>query len=221
LGGARLRPPMRKGLLVVGIVLLIIGAALLAVGFSSSLTTSVPAGECLNYTPTTLGSDPVTVSWSGLSSSSSVTLSSTGDCSPSTLIASGTGASGSFTATLTTGTTYGIAVSSGTGSVTVASHGFTVLELIGIVVLILGILLAVVAVVRKPKVRAAPEPQTAAQVSDAATDAGTDLYTAGPGAAALTPGARANQVCTYCGATNEAWLTNCRSCKRPLASTSQ
>src|SRR5271170_1141362 len=99
---------MRKGLLIAGIVVLVVGAALIGLGLSSSITTAVPAGACLNLTPTSIGSDPVTISWNGVSSTSIVTLSSTGDCSPTTVIASGTGASGSFTATLTSGTTYGI-----------------------------------------------------------------------------------------------------------------
>jgi hypothetical protein len=220
LGGAYLPAPMRKGLLIVGIVVLLIGAALLAVGFSSSLTTSVPSGECLDVTPNTLGSDPVTISWNGVSSTSTLSLYAADDCS-GTPIASGTGGSGSFTATLTSGTTYGIGVTSGTASVTVANHGFSVLQLIGVIILVVGLLLAAVGAIRKPKVAAVAAPQTAAEVSDAATAAGSDVYTAGPDAAGPTPGSRADQVCNHCGTVNEAWLTNCRSCKRPLASTSQ
>ena len=215
---------MRKGLLVVGIVLLIIGAALLGLGLSSSISSTVPAGSCLDLTPSSIGSDPVTVSWSGASSTSTVTLSSTSDCSSSTVIASGTGASGSFTATLTSGTTYGITSSSGSPSITVANHGLSLGELLGIVLLIIGILLAIVAVIAKAKPKAAPresEAQTAGEVSAAATAAGSDVYMAGPDAPGPVAGSRANQVCTYCGATNEAWLTNCRQCKRPLASTGQ
>jgi hypothetical protein len=226
LGGASLPLAMRKGLLVVGIVLLVIGAALLGWGFaSSSQTYNVVVGEGLQPNANTIGSDPVTISWSGGTSSTAVTLYGPGAaCSGTSIIAGGTGASGSFTATIPSGAADCIVVSGSSASVTVANHGFGVLELIGAIILILGLLLAVLGVIRKPKVRAAaaaPVPQTAAEVSDAATAAGSDVYTAGPGAAALTPGARANQVCNYCGATNEAWLTNCRNCKRPLASTSQ
>jgi eukaryotic-like serine/threonine-protein kinase len=39
--------------------------------------------------------------------------------------------------------------------------------------------------------------------------------------AATAPGtkARPSLTCSYCGAVNEAWITNCRKCKRPLSST--
>jgi hypothetical protein len=33
------------------------------------------------------------------------------------------------------------------------------------------------------------------------------------------PGERPMRVCANCGTTNEPWLTNCRSCKRPLSTT--
>jgi hypothetical protein len=225
LGGVSLPPVMRKGMLIVGIVLLVIGAILAGYAFSAtSQTLTIVPGSAVQPSTNTIGSDPVTISWSGGTSTTTVTLwSASAGCSNPMAVASGTGASGSFSATLTAGGTYCITAGTSTVSVTVDTHGITFLEMIGLVLLIIGVILAAVGAIRKPRVRpVGTGAQTAAEVSAAATEAGSDVYTAGPEAPSTPPaGARPNQVCSHCGTTNEAWLTNCRSCKRPLSSTGQ
>lgn len=221
MGGARLPPGMRKGLLVTGIVILVLGAAIAGYGFTAnSQSITVAPGSAVQPSTNTVGSDPVTIGWSGGSSSTTVTLYN-GCSSSSSVIDSGTGASGSFTATLTAGGTYCIAAGSSTVTVTVTNHGISYLDTIGIIILVVGLVIALVGAVTKPRVRAAPVAPTASEVSAAATAAGTDVYTSGPEAAAPAAGNRPNLVCTYCGTSNEAWLTNCRQCKRPLSSTAQ
>ncbi|MGI0052862.1 MAG: hypothetical protein ACRECR_01190 [Thermoplasmata archaeon] len=59
-----------------------------------------------------------------------------------------------------------------------------------------------------------PEPPTPAQFMPAYDPGASGATASGPG------GARPNRTCNYCGTVNESWITNCRKCKRPLASTS-
>lgn len=222
---------MRKGLVVVGIIVLIIGVLLAVVGLPPAQSETLPAGGALEITPSTVGSDSVTVAWSGASDGTTVSIAAceSGCQSTGGVIASSTGASGSVSATLTSGTSYAIfeTGSSGGVSATVTQSGISILTIIGIVVLIVGLLLLVLGARSKPKMAApaAPEPEMTAGVGTGMMgqpnpDVQTTAYeapTAQSGPVAGT--ARANLVCTHCGTVNEPWITNCRQCKRPLANT--
>ncbi|GEM_PF-1954716 len=211
---------MRKGLVVVGIVLLLLGALMLGYGYTATQTSAVPPGACLQITPTSIGSDPVTISWSGGDSSTTVTLySASSDCSSTTVVASGTGASGSFTATLASGSTYGIETT-GSVNVTVANHGLSILELLGALLLVIGVILAVFGARAKPKNRPAPVAAApSGETGTVAAEGGSEMPA--PAAAGTAAGGRPPRVCNYCGTSNDPWLTNCRQCKRPLATTGQ
>lgn len=209
---------MRKGWLIGGIVLLVIGAIITAVAFSGSTQSeSLPSGSCLVLTPATVGSDSVDFSWSGGSSGTTIEL--VDNCNSLNVLQSGGGSSGSFSYSLASGTTYGLAnIGGGSPSVTLTQHGITILELIGIVLLVLGVLLAVVGAIRKPRMRPAMAAEDSPTTMEPAAEG--DTMAAPVAAPSPTPGTeRARRICNYCGASNDPWLTNCRSCKRPLAST--
>jgi hypothetical protein len=160
---------MRRGLFIGGIVLLLIGVALIGVGYyvnSASTSQTVPAGSVLSLTPSTIGSDSLSVSWSNAPTNTTVYLTTgTPVCAttPGGVVTSGTGTSGSFTASLSSGTTYNLyACSNGNGAtadITYSATGFTYLMLIGIILAVVGALLMVLGLRGKPK--AAPPPAVA------------------------------------------------------------
>jgi uncharacterized membrane protein len=231
---------MRKGLFVVGIVLLLIGAAVAGyANFRTAPETLTDTGV-LEVTPFLIGSGTLTVSWSGASSSTTVSVydcsnNACAGASPPPTLASATGASGSIAVSVSSGKTYGIAESGDANGVSanLGISGLSGLVLGGIILVIIGVLLVALSF-RAKRARAAPVSMAAAPAvaSDVYTS-DTPMNTGGTGfesppttdptaaAAAGVTGGRANRVCTSCGTVNEPWLTNCRKCKRPLANTGQ
>ena len=138
---------MRRGIVIVGIVLLVIGLLLIAGAYvvqSMGTTQSVPAGSAWELSPSTIGAASVSISWSGAGSGGSVYLTSgTPACSsPGGVVAQGSGDSGSFTATLSPGTTYSLYACSGgsfaSASFTYTATGLSVLLILGIVLFLVG-----------------------------------------------------------------------------------
>jgi hypothetical protein len=284
---------MRRGLFIVGIVLLVVGAILFGWAFftfasdSSQTVPNIQSQSIETLTPPPgFGTYTFSASWSGAPASTSVYVvpCSTSDCSTVAIggaIASGSGSSGSLSATMSPGTTYAIfaAQSSGPATpVTVTYHfsGFTDLMLIGVIVLVLGVVIAVIGARLSPRVVPVPVATTTEEETTSAPAApyaipakitpssATNSAPSTPAARPATPPARAptppvpapasladeepevgttprfmpassasdgtasptsrtgsrpDRTCTFCGTVNEPWITNCRKCKRPLAST--
>ncbi len=218
---------MRRGRFVIGIVLLLIGLVLVVLPFVATTTESVAPSQVLTLTPAVVGSGTVTVSWSGAPTSTFVKLYScaTSVCDSGSTVATGQGGSGSFSASLSSGQTYGIQVT-GTGSaavtLTLRTLGLTIPMIAGIVLLLVGIVVVALSFRRPahdatPGGEAPPAPQGAAEGAPAPEPEETVASpTPTPPAAG---GSRPPLTCAHCGAVNEVWLTNCRTCKRPLKTT--
>jgi len=224
---------MRKGFLITGIILLVIGLISIAYPIAIGTSGSIPAlPDQAAPIPPIVGSGAYTVKWSGGTADTHVVLYQcvTSACaSIGPILANASGASGSFTVTLTAGDSYGL-FEYGTPisvSATATDMGITLLVLIGIILVVVGLVLALFAFVgrgrRAGRAAVAEEPVTPAESPPPTADQpdqGT-IQAAIPAAAQPTAGVRANLKCAHCGAWNEPWLTNCRKCQRTLTSTSQ
>lgn len=263
---------MRRGILIVGIVLAILGVLLVGLGFlvpgasgSPQTQTLAPYPTDLCITPSGIGSSTLTVSWTGGSANSQVVLTPATDASCQTVsqgaLAKGTGPSGSLSASVSPGTAYAVYVQGASTPVTVtySMSGITYLMLIGIALLVVGIVVAILGARARPRTveMAAAEPEEPAApaapyarpapiTADTAMPAPVAARSAAPVAAAVAedeePPARVPRfmpasgdqpvaaapagssvrpprTCAKCGTVNESWITNCRKCKRPLAST--
>jgi ribosomal protein L40E len=221
---------MRKGLLITGIILLLIGVVSIAYPMVVGESVSIPdLPSEASPIPPLVGSGAYTVTWSGGTGETHVVLYQCVSSACSTIgpiLANESGASGSFTVTLAAGTTYALFEYGTPISVsgTAMDRGITPLVLAGIVLIVIGALVAGLAVL--PSRRRAERPVPALPVmppemppSPAEVDQGT-IQAAIPAAAQPTAGKRANLKCAHCGAWNEPWLTNCRKCQRTLTSTS-
>ncbi|MCI4326137.1 MAG: hypothetical protein L3K16_00645 [Thermoplasmata archaeon] len=233
---------MRKGLVVVGVVLLIIGVLAAGLTFQLSQSANVPAAPSAETaTMPTLEDGSVTVSWSGGTAATVLGVFSGTGCTngPAAPLASGSGASGSVTVSVTSGTTYQICTTAGGPvSATIQTDGFGIFVIVGIVLAAMGAFLLVIGVMARPRTRAAP-----AEV-DAATPAATDstqpsdgsmsdlhaprdptdqghIMQAAPIAEQAAQGNRAMIKCASCGTLNEPWLHNCRRCQRALTTTAE
>jgi uncharacterized membrane protein len=226
---------MRRALVVIGIVLLLLGvvAAVVPMVVPSSFT--IPQyPSALTQSPNLVGSGTLNVRWSGANAQTVVTIYQCGSSGCDTLVSqlgNGTGASGSISVPVSGGGLY--AITEDGSSVPVAATasivGITTLVLIGIVLALIGVVLAVVGWRTTARPRAAPTPYRVDRVKPA-PGAGTSssapspdpsdshIMEAAESPAALS-GTRPTLICNHCGAPNEPWLTNCRKCKRPLAST--
>jgi hypothetical protein len=150
------RRRLRRGPFVAGVVLVVIGVLILAGGYllnAGTRTQEVPAGSDWDLTPNTLNSIAVSMGWSGGNSTTQAFIvTGTPTCtSPSGVVAQGSGPSGSASVTLQPGTTYHLYACSGSSYQTItfsysATGGITVLELIGIVIVVVGGLLVLVGV---------------------------------------------------------------------------
>jgi hypothetical protein len=227
---------MRKGLLVVGIILLIIG--LLAAGLTFQQSSSVTIPQSPSAEVATLGSvtaGSMTVSWSGGTSASVIDVYAGSACGSGSAVASGTGGSGSFTFSVTGGATYALCTTAGpTVSATIQIDGFVPVTFVGIVLAAIGAFLLVVGIMAKPRTRAAPSevaPATPAAgagprraqmpSSPSASPEGDQGYImqAAPVAPDVAQGNRPMIKCASCGTLNQPWLHNCRQCQRALTST--
>lgn len=155
---------MRKGLFVVGLVLLLLGVA--AAGFITyeaqvPITTNIQAGHQgdLTLSSLTIGPQYSTIHWSNAQASDTiyVTTSVPITCNnPANQVASGTGSSGSFALTLTPGTHYYVfdcASSAGPlspVSVNYTSFGLTYITIGGIAFAVIGAVLLVVSLRKAP-----------------------------------------------------------------------
>lgn len=231
---------MRRGLVIAGIVLLLIGVVLAVLPLLQTSAIDIPAYPSDNtITPNMIGPGSITITWSGAPSSTHVVVfpCSGGTCSGSaTPIANVSGGSGTITFTASSGSSYAVTEFNGGASVsgTVKVGGLVALQLIGIVLLVIGLVLVVLGLrgrARAPapeSVEPAPAPVETGVMGNPTESASAPeaVYMAPPSTAASaspggSPGARANRQCASCGTMNEPWITNCRKCKRPLASTGQ
>lgn len=143
---------------IIGLVLMVVGILIFAVGIfvTGSGSENVPpvsSGVVWELSPSFVGSGTVTISWSGGTSNTTVSLydCGTGGCgtfssvSGFTQVANGTGASGSFQASLTDGHTYFVDQkgSSNTISVSYSILALGYLSVIGIVLEAVGLILVV------------------------------------------------------------------------------
>ncbi len=221
---------MRKGVLITGIILLVLGLGSIAYPMVIGGPVTIPElPSQIGPIPPIIGSGTYTVTWSGGTSSTYVVLYQCVDSSCSSIgaiLANGTGASGSFKATLTAGDSYGLFEDGTPISVsgTATDMGITPLVLIGVILVVVGLILTLFAFMSRGR-RAgrgvvADEPVTPAESPPPSNepDQGT-IQAAIPAAAQPTAGVRANLKCSHCGAWNEPWLTNCRKCQRTLTST--
>lgn len=154
---------MRAGIVVVGVVLLVIGAVLLYVPLApqpaqtmtqSSSSASPYAFQVSGFSIT--GSMPVSISWTSNTSVILAAVACSGTCSGNISSVSGvvlqTGTSGSFTLSVPDGGTVAIVAESSTGGPSTTTVNVTTAETsIGSILLIVGILLLIVGLVLKRK----------------------------------------------------------------------
>ena len=239
---------MRRGLLVGGILLLLIGVVLVVLPLLNSASVTIPHynGD-IQVTPSILGSGTMSLKWSGGSASTFVAVfacDSSGCSTANAPIANSSGASGTLTASVKGGTTYAITEfgSAPTVDATISFSGLTATQIGGIALLVVGAALAFVGWRSAPRPArdhstATAEPLIAAVAAGATSPTPNMVATpysmpevpAGrteqmeylpPASTSPVPGStRAARKCAHCGAMNEPWITNCRSCQRPLAST--
>jgi hypothetical protein len=230
--------PMRKGPVIIGIVLLILGLIIAVAAMPPAQNITLGPGSAVQITPNTVGSDKVTVSWSGAATGTTVDIASgTPSCSSTgNVLASGGGTTGSVSATLTSGTAYSVfecglggTPASNSLSTTLTQSGISILQVIGVVLAIVGVVLLVVGWRSKTKA-AAPREVAEGMTAGVGTgmmglanpDTETTAYAAPATQSSPVAGSsRANLVCSSCGTVNEPWLTNGRQCTRPLANTGQ
>ncbi len=177
---------MRLGIVVVGVILLILGAVMLFVPLSPQPDQNVPSGSpsapgsgvaifsVSGYSLT--GNIPVSISWSAPTAIVVGAVACSGTCqnpSPSASGATGqTGTSGTFSLNQPNGGEIELIAFTTAGSaVTVTFKITTALTTVGSILLILGILLLIVGVVLKSKSRApAPAAAPAATPPPATTE---------------------------------------------------
>ncbi|HEV2520394.1 MAG TPA: hypothetical protein VGX00_07250 [Thermoplasmata archaeon] len=165
---------MRKGLFAGGIAVVILGALLVGVAFllaSSSLTIPNPStNQALEFSPNFIGSGTVTVSWSGATSQFRFHISQCENSACSSLsqapVANGAGASGSVSFGASGGQTFVVLPTGNANAVPVTvalSGGLTPLLLIGIIVLVLGAVVALLGYRAKAKPKVEYEDDAAPQ----------------------------------------------------------
>jgi uncharacterized membrane protein len=150
---------MRRGIFIAGIAVLVVGVLLLALGYflvSAQQSVTIPIGSALQLTPTGIGSGSLSVSWSGAPAATKLYLTSAQPAcpNPSGVLGNGSGASGSFSASLSSGSSYWLFICGTAQSVpvTYSVSGISYLMLIGIVLAILGAVIAALGVRARPKV---------------------------------------------------------------------
>jgi hypothetical protein len=227
---------MRKGLVIVGAILLVIGILAAGLTFQQSSSVTVPptpSAETAVLGSVTDGS--MMVSWSGGASSTVLAVYSGTSCGPGSPLASGSGASGSLTLSVSAGATYSFCTTAGPAvSATIQIDGFVPITFIGIILAAIGAFLLVMGIMSRPRVRSAPAAvdtppspawspsQSSAPTASAAApgDQGS-IMQAAPSAPEVAQGNRPMLKCASCGTLNEPWLHNCRWCQRALTTTAE
>ena len=218
---------MRRVIVIIGVILIVLGVLLIGANLlTSSQSVGVPAGAERELVPSIVTSGTLTISWSGASPLTAVTVYDCGSaCTPNqNPVGSGSGASGSISFSISPGHVYGIVQSGNVGGLTITANesAITYGMLIGIALAIIGLLLAIVGWRARAKLPApAPEAPPAAAPEASEPAAASEDVTAPPAdaAPAAGPGGRPPIQCGHCKTWNEPWLTNCRWCKRPLGTT--
>jgi uncharacterized membrane protein len=155
---------MRRGLMIAGVILLVIGIALTAWNLYDNYNPTSktdPGGTILSFTPNGIGPFVSTIRWSGADSSTNFYVSTdqpTCLFPPSGVVASGSGTDGSVSVVLNAGTTYYLVACSGAASVSisVSTVGLGTLTVIGIVLIVIGLIL--IAIARRRRQNTAPPP---------------------------------------------------------------
>lgn len=152
---------MRIGIVVVGVVLLVIGAVLLFVPLTPQPAQTLSSSSAAPYEFqvsgfSITGSMPVSVSWTSNTSVILAAVACSGTCSGNVSSLSGvvlqTGTSGSFTLSVPDGGTVAIVAESSTGGPSSTTVNVTTAQTsIGSILLIVGILLLIVGLVLKRK----------------------------------------------------------------------
>ncbi|MHB1435102.1 MAG: hypothetical protein ACYCPN_04490 [Thermoplasmata archaeon] len=151
---------MRRGLVIGGVVLLVIGILVAGGGYALNAGRSkaaIPAGQVLVISPTGLSGGPFSGSWSGAPGGTTVYITThRGSClAPSGVVATSSGSNGSVSVTLSIGTTYYVfACDLGTPTtitMTYTYNGLSYFVFSGIVLAVLGGILLGVGAAAKPK----------------------------------------------------------------------
>ncbi len=165
---------------IVGIVLVIVGLLVFAVSLfvGGSASQNVPeesTGAAWQLTPNFIGSGTVTITWSGATSNTTVTMwdCGTGGCGSLTSftqlsqVANGSGSSGSFSATISAGHTYLVGQSGDPSDVSISYNilALGTLGIVGIVIEVVGVILVIL------PVRPPPEPEMASTEEPAPAEA--------------------------------------------------
>jgi uncharacterized membrane protein len=173
---------MRAGVVVVGIVLVVIGAVLMFVPVVGQGSQKVDSSSSTPYDVFSVsgfsltGSIPVSVAWTSTAAVTIVAAAcsascNTGDVSGISGLTEQTGTSGSFTLNQPDGGEVLVGVvSSGSGSPATATFSITTaLTTVGSILLVLGIVILIVGVVLRSKSKAAsmPPAEPAGQMADA------------------------------------------------------
>jgi uncharacterized membrane protein/ribosomal protein L40E len=227
---------MRKGIVLAGIILAAIGALVVLAGYAVNATpqsATISSPNVLTVSVNSIGSTSLTANWGGGTANTTMylvadTSASSFSCPPAADVAKGTGASGTLSASLSPGTTYGLYACNGatqaTVNVSTSETGLSILMLLGVLLVIVGIIIAAVGARARPKVRAAPAPASLGPSEPAAMTSETESAATEPApapapASMATDGTRPPRICPSCGTSNDVWLTNCRKCHRPLGTT--
>lgn len=194
------RPPVRKGLFIIGIVVTVIGAILLAAaalglqGYNSVQPTPIPgAPGFLQLSISTIGNAQLAISWTGGTNATQVQIFSCPSACQLTgaPLASGNGASGTLSVSVPPGV-YAVTQPSGSGTVGQALSGqyevsgITFLLLIGIVLLAVGVLLWVRGALAKGKEKPASEAEAEPEAFSLRSSLGSEEAAAAPMAAPVT-----------------------------------
>ncbi|MCI4324745.1 MAG: hypothetical protein L3K00_02510 [Thermoplasmata archaeon] len=172
---------MRMAIVVVGIVLLVIGAVLMFVpvvdqGSQTVSSTSAVPGEVVSVSGFSLtGSIPVTITWTADSSVEVAAATCSGSCENANVsqvsgVTLQTGTSGTINLNQPDGGEVGVFVVSASGHAANATFDIkTALTSVGSILIVLGIVLLIVGIVLKAKPKGGAAPMVAPPMADPGT----------------------------------------------------
>jgi hypothetical protein len=220
---------VRRSFVVTGVILLIIGVVAVVYSTLPQPIVIPQTGSAAVFTVNSIGGATLSVSWSGGASYTNVSVVECGSSDCSSLsggpLGTASGSSGTLNVPVQGGHTYAVeatgVATNLSGSLRVT--GLTPLLLAGAITLVVGVILLVLGFRRAaPKATAARVASPPEELYSAERPTATDAMPAPATPAPTGPGTgRASVQCDHCGTWNEPWITNCRTCKRPLASTSR